>query len=42
MEEHWQGGYSDASSSLLHPEILQRPNNLGGIHIFDFNERERD
>ena len=36
MEDHWQAGYGDAVRSLSHPEVLQRPDKLGGVRTFDW------
>src|SRR6516165_2944932 len=35
MEEHWRSGYNDAVHTLRHPEVLQRPEGLDGVYIFD-------
>ena len=35
MEEHWRSGYNDAVHTLRHPEVLQRPQGLDGVYIFD-------
>jgi NTE family protein len=35
MEEHWQAGYEDASRTLAHPEVLERPKNHAGVFTFD-------
>lgn len=35
MEEHWRAGYHDASRTLRHPEVLQRPDNHSGVLTFD-------
>ena len=37
MEEHWQAGLKDARRALVHPEILQRPDNIEGFKSFDFS-----
>lgn len=37
MEDHWQSGYNDMINTLKHPEVLERPNNLEGIAVFDFS-----
>ncbi|MGH7152730.1 MAG: DUF3734 domain-containing protein, partial [Acetobacteraceae bacterium] len=36
MEEHWRAGYHDATHTLRHPEVLERPTNIEGITTFDF------
>jgi NTE family protein len=38
MEEHWQAGYDDAVRTLIHPEVLQRPDKLEGVRTFDFTQ----
>jgi NTE family protein len=38
MEEHWLSGYDQTVQALRHPEVLQRPNNVEGLAIFDFAE----
>jgi NTE family protein len=38
MEEHWRSGYDDTMHALRHPEVLQRPNNVEGVTIFDLAE----
>jgi NTE family protein len=35
MHEHWRAGYEDASLTLQHPEIFQRPTNQEGVFTFD-------
>ena len=41
MEEHWQGGYSDMTRTLRHPEVLQRPQSADGVFTFDLKEQGR-
>jgi NTE family protein len=40
MEEHWETGYDDTARSLSHPEVLQLPDRLEGVRIFDFMKSE--
>ena len=35
MEEHWRAGYLDTVRTLRHPEVLERPNNMEGVAVFD-------
>ena len=35
MEEHWTAGYNDAVRALRDPEILERPQGVEGVFIFD-------
>jgi NTE family protein len=35
MREHWRAGYNDAIRTLRHPEVLERPENGGGVFTFD-------
>jgi NTE family protein len=42
MEEHWRAGYKDAVHSLEHPEIFERPEEAGGVSIFDLGNGGRD
>jgi len=41
MEEHWQTGYEDAMRSLAYPEVLQRPEGLDGVFVFDLSAQHR-
>lgn len=36
MEEHWRAGYDDATTTLLHPEVLTLPSTAQGVAIYDF------
>ena len=42
MEEHWQAGYFDAVRTLRHPEVLERPQSLDGMFIFDLAVHGRE
>src|SRR5215467_431065 len=42
MEEHWKSGYSDAVRTLLHPEVLQRPEGPDGVFTFDLAQQDRE
>jgi NTE family protein len=35
MRDHWNAGYHDATRTLRHPEVLERPKNSDGVAIFD-------
>jgi NTE family protein len=35
MREHWHAGYHDAASTLRHPEVLQRHDDMNGVFTFD-------
>lgn len=35
MEEHWASGYEDTITTLRHPEVLERPDSVDGVSIFD-------
>jgi NTE family protein len=35
MEEHWKSGYENARQTLATPEVLQLPDRLEGVKIFD-------
>lgn len=35
MEEHWQSGYEDARRALAEPGVMQRPDPIEGVRIFD-------
>ena len=40
MEEHWRAGHNDATRSLRHKEIFERPSNLEGVYTFDLTRDE--
>lgn len=40
MEEHWSTGYHDTVRTLRHREVLQRPNKLEGVQMFDFAQQD--
>jgi len=42
MEEHWQAGYHDATRTLRHPEVLERPTNPEGVSTFDLAQDSRE
>jgi NTE family protein len=35
MEEHWKSGYDNALRTLAEPEVLQLPDRIEGVRIFD-------
>jgi NTE family protein len=35
MQDHWRAGYHDATRTLRHPEVLERPTNHEGVLTFD-------
>jgi NTE family protein len=35
MQEHWRAGHDDATRTLRHPEVLERPTNHEGVFTFD-------
>jgi len=35
IEEHWESGYDDARRALAEPEVMQRPDPIEGVRIFD-------
>lgn len=35
MEEHWRAGHHDATRTLRHPEVLERPTDHDGVVTFD-------
>jgi NTE family protein len=39
MEEHWSAGFEAARHALAHPEVLKRPDNREGFHVFDFSKK---
>jgi NTE family protein len=41
MEEHWRSGREDASRTLRHPEVLQRPRDHDGVFTFDLARQGR-
>ena len=42
MQEHWRAGYHDATRTLRHPEVLERPGNLEGVFTFDLAQDGRE
>lgn len=42
MEEHWRAGYHDTLRTLRHPEVLQRPDNIEGVLMFDLGQHGRE
>ena len=36
MEEHWAAGYEDVVRAISHPEVMQPPNKMDGVHTFDW------
>jgi NTE family protein len=35
MEEHWKSGYENARRTLEIPEVMQLPDRLEGVRVFD-------
>jgi NTE family protein len=35
MEEHWQSGYDNARQTLATPEVMELPDRLEGVRVFD-------
>jgi NTE family protein len=35
MEEHWKSGYDNALRTLADPEVMQLPDRVEGVRIFD-------
>jgi NTE family protein len=42
MEEHWAAGYDHAVRTLNHPEVMQLPDRLEGVHTFDICRADRE
>jgi NTE family protein len=42
MEEHWTAGNDDASRTLAHEAVLQRPIALDGVFTFDLSREDRE
>ncbi len=40
MNDHWQAGYHDATRTLRHREVLERPQNADGVATHDFTTGE--
>ncbi len=40
MEDHWRAGHNDATRTLRHKEIFERPTNLEGVFIYDLTEHD--
>ena len=40
MEEHWRAGHNDATRTLRHKEIFERPTNLEGVFTYDLTEHD--
>jgi NTE family protein len=38
MEEHWRAGHNDATRTLRHKEIFERPSNLEGVNTYDLTQ----
>jgi NTE family protein len=36
MEEHWAAGYEDVVRAISHPEVMQLPDKMDGVHTFDW------
>jgi NTE family protein len=35
MEEHWKSGYDNAQRTLAEPEVMQLPDRMEGVRVFD-------
>jgi NTE family protein len=35
MEEHWESGYDDGRRALAEPAVMQRPDPIEGVRVFD-------
>jgi NTE family protein len=42
MQDHWRAGYHDATRTLRHPEVLERPTNHEGVLTFDLLQDGRE
>jgi len=42
MEEHWRAGHNDATRTLRHKEIFERPTSLEGVYTYDLTEHDGD
>jgi NTE family protein len=42
MEEHWNSGYENARQTLATPEVMQLPDRLEGVRVFDVCKSEPD
>src|SRR5882724_3256773 len=42
MEDHWRAGYHDATRTLRHREVLERPSNGQGVATFDLAHNGRE
>ena len=40
MEEHWRAGHNDATRTLRHKEIFERPTNLEGVYTYDLTQHD--
>ena len=36
MEEHWAAGHEDVVRAISHPEVMQPPDKMDGVHTFDW------
>jgi NTE family protein len=36
MGEHWAAGYEDVVRAISHPEVMQPPDKMDGVHTFDW------
>jgi NTE family protein len=36
MEEHWAAGHEDVVRAISHPEVMQLPDKMDGVHTFDW------
>jgi NTE family protein len=42
MRDHWRAGYHDTVRTLRHPEVMQRPQEVGGVFTFDLARDGRE
>jgi NTE family protein len=42
MDEHWQSGYDNARRTLAEPEVMQLPDPIEGVRIFDVCKDDPD
>lgn len=42
MRDHWRAGYQDATKTLRHPEVLERPASPDGVFTFDLAQHGRE
>lgn len=42
MRDHWRAGHQDATRTLRHPEVLERPTTPDGVSTFDLAQHGRE